>query len=306
VAFQTVSEQAVSERKGPPIGRYLTWAVLCLLLLATLFPFWIALKTALTPQRELFSAPGALLPHNPTLFNFERVLGLVSIEEIVAAGGGASRGINFPLFLRNTVIFTGVIVVFQTFFSAMAAYAFARMRFPGRNLVFYAYLSALMIPSVVLFIPNFILIRELGWLNTFQGMIAPYFFMTPFAVFFLRQFFLGVPRELEEAAYLDGASAFGTFWRVILPISKTPLVTLAILTSINMWNEFFWPFLVGRDENVRVLTVALQFFQTQQPQGAPDWTGLMAGTFLSVIPIFIVMIVLGRQVINSLQFSGLK
>ena len=92
----------------------------------------------------------------------------------------------------------------------------------------------------------------------------------------------------------------------MLPISKTPLVTLAILTSIQMWNEFFWPFLVGKDENVRVLTVALQLFQTQQPQGAPDWTGLMAGTFLSIIPIFILLVVLGRQVINSLQFSGLK
>jgi multiple sugar transport system permease protein len=237
--------------------------------------------------------------------HFERVLGLLTPEENRAAGGSGAM-INFAMAMRNTVLFTTVVVLGQVFFSAMAAYAFARMRFLGRTVLFYAYLSALMIPGIVLFIPNFILIRELGWLNTFQGMVAPFVLMTPFAVFFLRQFFLGIPVSLEEAAKLDGASPFGTFWRIILPVSKTPLVTLAILTSIQAWNEFFWPFLVGRDPNVRVLTVALQSFQSSTPQGSPDWAGLMAATFLSVVPIFILMVVLGRQVISSLQFSGLK
>ncbi len=124
----------------------------------------------------------------------------------------------------------------------MSAYAFARLKFPGRNLIFFLYLSALMVPGIVLFIPNFVLIQQLGWLNTFQGMVAPYLLMTPFAVFFLWQFFLSLPLELEEAARLDGASPFGIFWRIVLPISQTPLATLAILTSINMWNDYFWPF----------------------------------------------------------------
>ena len=287
------------------VGRILTWVLLIVLILLTLMPIWIVFKTALTTQRQLFGSIAELFPGDPTLFNFRRVMGFVSVEESVAAGG-SSGNINFLRAMGNSVIFTTIIVVGQTFFCAMAAYAFARLKFIGRNFIFFLYLSALMVPGIVLFIPNFILIRNLGWLNTYAGMVAPFFLMSPFAVFFLRQFFLGIPKALEEAARLDGASAFGTFWRIILPISKTPIITLIILTSIQMWNEFFWPFLVGKDEGVRVLTVALQFFRTQTPQGTPDWTGLMAGTFLSIIPVFILLVVLGRQVINSLQFSGLK
>jgi multiple sugar transport system permease protein len=288
------------------IGRMLTWALLIFLIILTLFPLWVVLKTALTPTRELFSAPLALFPENPTLFNFRRVLGLVSTQENVAAGG-SGQSINFLRSVLNSTIFTTLVVVLQTFFSALAAYAFARLRFIGREIIFFCYLAALMLPGAVLFLPNFVLIKNLGWLNTYQGMIAPFALMSPFAVFFLRQFFLSVPKELEEAAKLDGASPFGTFWRIILPTSMTPIATLVILTGIGAWNEFFWPYLVaGSSDSMRVLPVALQFFRTQTPQGAPDWTGLMAATFLSIIPIFILLIVLGRKVINSLQFSGLK
>lgn len=288
-----------------PYGRALGWLLLLVLIAVTLLPFYVMLRTAISGPGTLFQQARSFLPLDPTTVHFERVLGLLTPEENRAAGGSGAM-INFGLALRNTVLFTTVVVLGQVFFSAMAAYAFARMQFLGRTILFYAYLSALMIPGIVLFIPNFILIRDLGWLNTFQGMVAPFVLMTPFAVFFLRQFFLGIPVSLEEAAKLDGASPFGTFWRIILPVSRTPLVTLAILTSIQAWNEFFWPFLVGRDASVRVLTVALQSFQSSTPQGSPDWAGLMAATFLSAIPIFILMVVLGRQVISSLQFSGLK
>ena len=293
------------ERPGFSWGKLIAWLVLILLILITLLPIWIVIKTSLSSQRTLFSTAGSLLPAEPTLFNFRRALGLVSLDEMVASGG-SGQTLNFPLYLRNSVIFTGIVVVFQIFFSAMAAYAFARLKFPGRNIIFFLYLSALMIPGIVLFIPNFVLVRQLGWLNTFQGMVAPYLLMTPFAVFFLRQFFLSLPLELEEAARLDGASRFGIFWRIVLPISQTPLATLAILTSINTWNDYLWPFLVGRDESIRVLTVALGIFRSQTPQGVPDWTGLTAATLLSIIPIFLLMIFLGRRIIDSLAFSGLK
>lgn len=299
------SAQPERERSGFNWGKLVAWLILILLILITLLPIWIVIKTSLSSQRALFSTAGSLLPADPTLFNFRRALGLVSLDEMVASGG-SGQTLNFPLYLRNSFVFTGLIVICQIFFSAMAAYAFARLKFPGRNLIFFLYLAALMIPNIVLFIPNFVLIRQLGWLNTFQGMVAPYLLMTPFAVFFLRQFFLSLPLELEEAARLDGASPFGIFWRIVLPISQTPLATLAILTSINMWNEYFWPFLVGRDESVRVLTVALGIFRSQTPQGVPDWTGMMAGTLLSIIPIFLLMIFLGRRIVDSLAFSGLK
>lgn len=296
---------APHERQAFPWGKLLAWIVLILLILITLLPIWIVVKTAFSSQRSLFTAAESLLPSDPTVFNFRRALGVVGLDEMVAAGGSGGT-LNFPLYLRNSLIFTGTVVVCQIFFSAMAAYAFARLKFPGRDAIFFLFLAALMVPGIVLFIPNFVLIRQLGWLNTFQGMVAPYLLMTPFAVFFLRQFFLSLPKELEEAARLDGTSAFGIFWRIVLPISQTPLATLAILTSINMWNDYFWPFLVGRDENIRVLTVALGIFRSQTPQGIPDWTGLTAATLLSIIPIFLLLIFLGRRIVDSLAFSGLK
>jgi multiple sugar transport system permease protein len=130
--------------------------------------------------------------------------------------------------------------------------------------------------------------------------------MAPFAIFFLRQFFLGINRELEEAAKLDGASLLGVFWRIILPLSVPPMATLGILTFIGTWNDYLWPLLIGKDESVRVLTVALGIFRSQTPQGAPDWGGLMAGTLLSIIPSVALFLVLGRRVVNAIQFTGIK
>ncbi|MEF2277256.1 carbohydrate ABC transporter permease [Deinococcus sp. YIM 134068] len=292
-------------RKPFPFGRLLAWLGLALILLISVFPIWIVLKTALTGSRSLFTEAASLWPSEPTLVNFQRVLGLLSLEEVQAAGGSGSS-VNFLNAMKNSVVFTGLIVVGQTFFSAMAAYAFARLKFPGRDAIFTMFLIAMMIPGIVLFIPNFITIRNLNLLNTIPGMIAPFILMTPFAVFFLRQFFLSLPKETEEAAFLDGAGPFTIFWRITLPMSQGPIATLAILTTIGMWNEFFWPFLIAKDEASFTLPVALQVFKSQTPQGVPDWTGLMAGTFIAAIPVFLLLIVLGRRVVESLAFSGTK
>jgi multiple sugar transport system permease protein len=288
------------------LGRAVSWVALIIFIFISIFPVYFVLKTALTPRDELAASADNILPSSPTLFNFGRVTGLVSPE--AAQGSGTTETANFLNAIKNSIFFVIVTVAGQIIFSAMAAYAFARLRFPGRNVLFVLILSALMIPGIVLFIPNFILMKNLGWLNTFQGMVAPYVLMTPFAVFFLRQFFLSIPLELEEAARLDGASPGFIFWRIVLPLARGPIATLGILTSINMWNEFFWPFIInsGSNENLRVLTVALQQFKANQPSGPPDWTGLMAGTFISIIPVFLLLVLLGRQVVESLQFSGGK
>ena len=134
---------------------------------------------------------------------------------------------NFWLFLRNSFIFATVCTVGQVFFSALAAYAFARLRWPGRDKVFFLFLTSLMVPPIFTLLPNFILIRNLGWLNTFAGLVAPYLLMTPFAIFFLRQFFLGINREVEEAAKLDGPGHWRIFFQIILPMSVAPITTLA-------------------------------------------------------------------------------
>ena len=286
-------------------GRIMAWAVMILLILITLFPFWWVVRTAFSTQKLLLSDTTSLLPVGFTTGNFARVLGLLSTEQAIAAGG-TGQAINFFLFLRNSFIVTTLLVLGQVFFSALAAYAFARLYFPLRDKIFFLYLTALMVPGIVTLIPNFILIRNLGWLDTFQGIIAPKFLMTPFAVFFLRQFFLTINREVEEAAKIDGASLFGVFWQVILPISIAPLTTLGILIFIAEWNDYLWPFLVGKDESVRVLTVALGIFRSQTPQGAPDWGGMMAGAIVTMIPTLILFGLAGRKAIDSIQFSGIK
>lgn len=287
------------------IGRLLTWAALLCMLALTLIPLWMVVKTALMHPADIFTHASGFLPSDPTALNFERVLGLMTTEESVAAGGSGAE-INILTAFINSVIFTFIIVLVQTSSSAMAAYAFARLRFPGRSLLFGLFVASMMIPAVVLFIPNFILVKDLGWLNTMAGMVAPFCLMSGFSVFFLRQFFLSIPRDLEEAAILDGASHFFVFLRVVLPLSVTPMATIAMLIGINSWNEFFWPFLVAKEEGTQVLTVALQAFQSQSPQAQPDWTGLMAATTITLLPTIVLLVAFGRRVVESVQFSGGK
>lgn len=282
-------------------GRILAYAMLALFAAATLLPLWIALKTALATPASLFQDATHLVPRQVTLDNFRRVLGLP-----VASSYVGLTTIDFRRALLNTLAFTVVVTGGQITFSALAGYAFARLRFPGRDLLFFAMLAATMIPGIVLFIPNFLLVKELGWLNTFQGLVAPYVLMAPFSVFFLRQFFLSTPRELEEAARIDGASHLRTFFQIVLPNHKGPLATLAILVGVSSWNEFFWPFLVARDEHVRVMAVAMNAYRSQQQIARMDWTGLMACVVLSILPVVALLVVLGRRVVESLQFSGLK
>ncbi len=300
-----MSVSAHTRRKPFAPGRALAWLALAAMLVVTLLPLWVVMKTALEANATLFEHSTQLVPGAPTLANFERVLGLMSADDSIALGGSGAD-INFGVALGNSVVFTGLVVVMQTLFAAMAAYAFARLRFPGRRVLFGLFVGSMMVPGVVTLIPNFILMKELGVLNTMAGMIAPFCLMQGFSAFFLRQFFLSVPRDLEEAALLDGASHFYVFWRIVVPLSVTPLATIAMLTGINMWNEFFWPYLVGRDESLQVLPVALQVFKTQTPQGQPDWTGLMAAASIAVLPTLLLLVVLGRRVVESVQFSGGK
>jgi multiple sugar transport system permease protein len=163
-----------------------------------------------------------------------------------------------------------------------------------------------MVPPIFTSLPNFILIKNLGLLDTYAGLVLPTFFMTPFAIFFLRQFFLGISREMEEAARLDGAGHVRIFFRIIVPMSSAPITTLVILTYVAAWNDYFWPLLVGTSDNSRVLTVALGVFKSQTPQGGPDWAGLMAATLVAAAPMLLLLLVFGRKVVNSIGFSGLK
>ncbi|MCB0163956.1 MAG: carbohydrate ABC transporter permease [Anaerolineae bacterium] len=289
------------------LGKAFMWAILAIMIFITLFPLWWVLRTALTAPKMVYFNIDTILPVQITLDNFLRVTGLMDPQRAIEISGSQSS-VNFALAFSNTIIFAGVITISQVFFSAMAAYSFARLQFPLRNFIFGLYVSALMVPVIVTLIPNFILIRNLGWVGTMPGMWAPFFLMTPFAVFYLRQFFLGINREIEEAAKIDGAGPFTTFGRIILPISRAPLATLAMITFITYWNEYLWPLIVGGSQpGTRVMTVALGVFRSQNPsQGAPDWSGLMAASTLAIIPVVLLLFFMGRRILNSIQFSGVK
>ena len=294
---------------GFSFGRALAWIVITLLMIVTLFPFYWMLRTAFSNGVALGAHSGSLLPADFTFGAFKRVLGFASIDE-AQAQGGSGASVPFWPSLRNSVIISVIITIGQVGFSAMAAYAFSRLQWPGRELVFGLFLAALMIPPIFTSIPNFLLMKELGLLKSVPGnltaMILPFFFMTPFAIFFLRQFFLGISKEVEEAAKLDGASHIRIFFRVILPMSEAPITTLAILTYIGAWNEYFWPLLVSNQDGSRPLVLALGIFRSQTPGGSPDWPGLMAMTLLAALPIMILYMIFGKKVVNSIQFSGIK
>ncbi|WP_062352242.1 carbohydrate ABC transporter permease [Herbidospora yilanensis] len=282
-----------------------SWLALVAALVVTVFPFYWMIRTALTPAADLFRDSTALWPSNPTLINFTRVLGLVSPEEARAAGGSGAE-IDFLLYTANSLLYSGLIAVVQTLCCAMAGYAFARLRFPGRDLVFGVIVAALMVPPIFTLLPNFVLVKQLDLVNTLPGLVLPSLLMTPFAVFFLRQFFLSIPRDVEEAATLEGIGRWGMFWRIVVPMSRGPLITIGLTTIVWSWKDYLWPLLVGKAEETRVLTVGLGVFLQQSPNRAPDWTGLMAGSVLSVVPVLLLLVFLGRRLVQSLNFSGMK
>ncbi len=292
---------------GARVGRGVAWALLMVLVLLSVFPFYWAFRTGLSRTPDLLAGDTGFLPDDPTILNFKRVVGAASEAEVIEATGRANSGsFDFVRALMNSVIISTIITAGQVFFSAMAAYAFARLKFRFREQLFFLYLTGLMVPPIFILIPNLILIKNLGLLNTYAGVVAPFFFMTPFAVFFLRQFFLGINRSLEEAAIIDGANHFTIFTKVILPIAAPQMVTLAVLTYVTAWNEYLWPLVVAGSEEIQPLTVALGSFSSQNPGTSPDWAGLMTATILSALPMLLLFIAFGRRLVDSIQFSGIK
>lgn len=285
--------------------RWLAWLLLASIVALCIFPFYWMIRTAFSTTRSLPSAPESLLPVDFTWGAFQRVLGLSTPAQAVAEGGSGAS-VNFWHYLVNSIVYSTTVTVGQVFFCAMAAYAFARLQWRGRNLIFSFFLAALLVPPIFTSLPNFLLIKNLHLLNTMLGMVLPALFMSPFAIFFLRQFFLGINREVEESAALDGAGPWRIFFRIILPMSSAPITTLAILTFISTWNDYFWPLLVGNSDKTRVLTVALGVFKSQTPAGSPDWAGLMAATLITAMPVLILFFAFARRIIDSIGYSGAK
>lgn len=264
-------------------GMYLILIVTALFMLV---PFLWMLSTSLKANRYVLTLPPQFFPRPLTLESYTKLADLFPIGRI----------------LFNSVFVAILTMLGQLVTSAMAAYAFARMQFRGRDILFLVYLGTLMIPFQVTIIPLFIVMRYLGWINTYQGLILPGVF-NAFGTFLLRQFFLTIPRELEEAAVLDGASHWTIFWRIILPLSKPALATLGVFAFMGSWNAFLWPLFILRDTEMMTLPVGLA---TLHGRWLTEWNLVMAGTVISIVPMLIVYLLAQKYFVRGVALSGLK
>ena len=213
--------------------------------------------------------------------------------------------VPFARFYLNSLFITGCVTLGQLFTSALAAYSFARLRFPGRDKLFFAYLATMMIPGSVTMIPVFALMRIFGWIDSYKALILPAVF-TAYGTFLLRQFFLTIPRDLEDAAKIDGCGLWGIFWHVILPLSKTALATLTIFVALGNWVSFMWPLLVTNSIEKRTLPIGLAYFQELYQHAQPNWGLLMAGSVIATIPLIIIFVFNQRFFVEGVKLQGIK
>jgi len=250
----------------------------------TIAPLLWMLSTAFKSPNEVFGSN--LIPQAPTLANFVYVF----------------TQVDFFRYLLNTLFVSATVTVIALFFHSMAGYALARLRFPGREVIFLAMFSTFLISLPVIIVPLFILVRSLGILNSYAGLIFPAIF-NAFGIFLLRQFYLGIPKELEEAAVIDGAGYWRIYWSVIVPLSKPILSALAILFFLANWNSFLWPLTIIGDPDLRMVQVAVASFRAQY---TASWNYIMAASTVVALPTLTLFILFQRPIIESIKTSGLK
>jgi multiple sugar transport system permease protein len=266
--------------------RWAFFAFLCASLVITLFPFIWMVSTSFKGPAEIFTQTPTFIPENPTLENYEKLL------------TQANLGRSF----FNSLVFAIGMMVLSVFFNAMAAYAFAKLSFPGREKIFSLLLLTMMVPGQVTMMPVFLILKNLGLLNTFTGLILPGI-GSVFGIFMLRQFMHAVPEEILEAARIDGCSEFRIFYGIMLPLCRPILATLAIFSFIGAWNEFFWPLIIMLREDMQTLPVALA---NLNGQFNTDWGLLMSGSVLVVIPVILVFLLAQKHYIKGIAAGGVK
>jgi len=266
-------------------GRIVLYAFLILFGVIVILPYLWMLTMSLKPVKEIFSPP-YLFPVHFQLKNYFE----------------AWNAAPFARFYFNTAVMTVFIVAGQVIFSAMAAYAFVRLKFPGREILFLIFLSTMMVPFHVTLIPSYLIVLRLGWLDTFKALIVPRL-VSAFGIFLLRQYFLTIPAELDHAASMDGCSKLGILWRIIIPLSMPALSALAIFSFLFAWNDFLWPLVVTNSPLMRTIQLGLAMFQGKY---GTRWNYLMAGTVTASIPAIAAFLIGQRRFIEGITLTGLK
>jgi multiple sugar transport system permease protein len=276
-----------SRRLRGRIGTGLLFVAVLALAFALLLPVIIIVVTAFKPASEINAFPPSLLPDQWTLDNFTRIF----------------SDLPFGRLFLNSVIFAGGVTAFALVFDSLAAYALARLDFRGNRVLLIIIVASLMIPFQATLIPIYQLVADLGWVNTFAGLIAPRA-ADAFGIFFLRQFFVSLPRDLDNAARIDGASEWRIFRSVVIPNAIPALLTLGIFTFVNNWNDLFWPLVFTNDSEMGTVTSGLTLLTG--PSGIIPYGVMMAGSLVAVLPLAIMFMILQRRFIESVATTGLK
>lgn len=278
----------MSQKRERRIRKIITYALLIFGLVIVVVPFWYMLITSLKPQAFIFEMPPRLWPSEVTLKNYIEAL---------------SKD-YFGLYFLNSLFVASVTTVTTIFVSSMLAYAFARLEFPGKKVLFYIFLLGMMIPPVMLIIPQFIVAKHLDLLEKFTGLILVYVTMNiSMQTFLLRGFFEGIPKDLEDAALIDGASNWTIFWKVIFPLSRPGIAVVTIFTFLYSWEEFPWAHVAIKETSKRTLPIAIALFQGQH---LTEWGQVFAASLVSLVPVVIVFVLFQRHFIRGIATTGLK
>lgn len=269
------------------IGQGILYAILVIYAITTLVPFLWALSSSFKTLQEIVSGSMNFFPKNFTLDNYKQIF----IEQEL-----------FPRWMLNSLIIATVGTALNLLLNSMAGYALARLSFPGKKTLFIIVLAVLMIPAQVIMIPNYLILKELGWLNSYQGMIVPTMINATF-IFMMRQFFINFPKELEEAAEIDGLSRLGTFFRVVLPLAKPALAAQSIFVFMGLWNDFMRPLIVMSDIEMFTLPLGLNTFKGQF---VSYWNYIMAASMVFTLPVLLIYAFFNRYFIKGIAFTGGK
>ncbi|PTL38019.1 carbohydrate ABC transporter permease [Alkalicoccus saliphilus] len=274
-------------KKQPNILKAFLYILLISYALITLLPFAWALSASFKPLNEILSAGLNIFPES---FTFQNYVTIFTEQEL------------FPRWLMNSLIVAVIGTALNIVFNSMAGYALARVVFPGRTAWFIIVLAVLMIPAQVTMIPNFLILKELGWLNSYQGLIVPGMINATF-IFMMRQFFVNFPKEVEEAAAIDGLSRIGTFFRIVMPMAKPALGAMAIFVFMGFWNNFMAPLIIMTDDSMYTLPVGLNAFQSDY---ATYWNYIMAASMVFTLPVLLLYIFFNKYFLKGLSFRGDK